>query len=124
MSPDGESIYQGAPNRFANPMLTLYPGSDFLAKNDDWGEDSTIKSYKHLRTLARFHWPQVAQNVAIFVSLGQGLYTVIPDGGLSDTGIALFEINVVDQQCPQWSGVGKLSAVRPGWRHSFIARHR
>ena len=37
MSPDGESKYQGQPNRLADPMLKLYPGSDFLAKNDDWG---------------------------------------------------------------------------------------
>ena len=72
-------------------MLTLYPGSDFLAKNDDSGEDSTIKNYKHLRTLARFHWPQVAQNVAMLVSLRQGLYTVILDGGVGETCIALFE---------------------------------
>ena len=33
----------------------------------------------------------------MLVSLEQGLYTVILDGGVSDTGIELFEINVIDQ---------------------------
>lgn len=96
VSPDGENVYQGLPNPLANPMLTLYSGSEVLAENDDWGEDSTIKNYKHLRTLARFHWPQVAQNAAMLVTLGQGLYTVILDGGAGYTGIALFEIYVID----------------------------
>jgi hypothetical protein len=55
-----------------------------------------VKNYKYLRTLARFHWPQVAQNAVMPVTLGQGLHTVILDGGVGDTGMALFEIYVID----------------------------
>ena len=48
-----------------------------------------VKNCKYLRTLARFHWPQVAQDTAMLVKLGQGLYIVILDGGAGDTGIEL-----------------------------------
>ena len=55
-----------------------------------------VKSYKYLRTLARFHWPEVAQNAAMLVTMGQGLNNVILDGGVGDTSIALFEIYDTD----------------------------
>lgn len=40
VSPDEEKVYQGLPNPLANPMLTLYSGSEVIAENDDWGKDS------------------------------------------------------------------------------------
>ncbi|QXD33738.1 hypothetical protein [Candidatus Pelagisphaera phototrophica] len=94
--PGWRKCISGPTQSICGSDITLYSGSENLRENDDWEKIVQVKSYKYLRTLARFHWPEVAQNAAMLVTMGQGLYTVILDGGVGDTGIELFEIYVTD----------------------------
>jgi len=89
-------VNQGLPNPLANPMLTLYSGSEVLAENDDWGEDRASEKLQVFEDVGAFSLASGSQDAAMLVTLGQGLYTVILDGGAGDTGIALFEIYVID----------------------------
>jgi len=87
---------QGVPSPLTNPMLTLYSGSEVLAENDDWEEDRASEKLKVFTDVGAFSLASGSQDAAMLVTLGQGLYTVILYGAAGETGIALFEIYVID----------------------------
>jgi hypothetical protein len=87
---------QGVPSPLTNPMLTLYSGSEVLAENDDWEEDRASEKLQVFADVGAFALASGSRDAALLVTLGQGLYTVILDGAAGETGIALFEIYVID----------------------------
>jgi len=87
---------QGISNPLVDPKLTLYSGSDAIAENDDWGDSQVVEKTQAFADTGAFSLASGSRDAAMLVTLGQGLYTVVLDGAAGQTGIALFEIYVVE----------------------------
>lgn len=87
---------QGISNPLQNPMLTLYSGSNALAENDDWSDERASEKAQAFADAGAFSLASESQDAAMLVTLDQGLYTVVLDGAAGETGIALFEIYVLE----------------------------
>ncbi len=87
---------QGIANPLVNPKLTLYSGSDVLAENDDWGVERANEKSQAFADSGAFDLEIGSRDAAMLVTLAQGLYTVVLNGAAGQTGVALFEIYVLE----------------------------
>jgi hypothetical protein len=84
------------PGTLSDPHLTLYSGNTILDENDDWGSEQGAEKAAAFATVGAFPLPENSRDSAMLVSLESGAYTVIMKGASGGTGIALFEIYVLE----------------------------
>lgn len=79
-----------------DPYLTLVGDSGTIAENDDWEDERSAEKGAAFTSVGAFHLGSNSRDAAMIVTLGAGLYTVVLEGASGETGIALFEIYVID----------------------------
>lgn len=80
----------GTVGAIAQPVLTIYSGSNIIYSNTGWGDDSTISTA--IGTVGAFPFGSASQDSALLVTLPPGAYTVQVGGVNNGTGIGLVEI--------------------------------
>ena len=89
---------QGITDPLADPYLTLFSGSEVLAENDNWGDDSVSEKMSAFVNAGAFSLADGSKDAAMITTLGEGLYTVVLDGASGDLGIGLFEIYALENR--------------------------
>src|SRR2546423_4764998 len=77
----------GVSPALANPMLTLYAGSNQLASNDDWRTNTNVADI-----IASGLAPGDDLEAALLIRLEPGAYTTVVSGAVDTTGIGLVEV--------------------------------
>ena len=89
---------QGISDPLADPYLTLFSGSEVIAENDNWEDDSISEKMSSFVNAGAFSLAAGSKDAAMITTLGEGLYTVVLDGAAGETGIGLFEIYVLENR--------------------------
>ena len=77
----------------ADPVLTLFSGSQALLTNDNWGDAPNLAQLRAAATrVGAFTLAEGSKDAALLVTLPPGSYTVQASGTGDTTGVALVEI--------------------------------
>ncbi len=83
----------GVAGELADPVLTLFSGSQALLTNDNWGDAPNLPQLRAAATrVGAFAFAEGSRDAALLVTLPPGSYTVQAGGVADTTGVALVEI--------------------------------
>ena len=83
----------GLAGALADPILTIFSGSDVVATNDRWDASSTAVAVAAAsKRVGAFAFAAGSQDAALLVTLPPGAYTVEVKGKGTNEGVALLEI--------------------------------
>ncbi len=83
----------GVAGALADPVLTLFSGSQALLTNDNWGDAPNLSQLRAAATrVGAFALTEGSKDAALLVTLPPGSYTVQASGMSDTTGVALVEI--------------------------------
>jgi hypothetical protein len=86
----------GVANPLADPVLTIYRGTQVVASNDDWGQAPDVAALTAAFTqVSAFSLTAGSKDAAVLISLPPGSYTVQVSGKSGATGESLAEVYVV-----------------------------
>jgi hypothetical protein len=82
----------GVSQPLADPVLTLYSGSEVVTSNDDWGTGDRIAIAGAATAVGAFALPDDSKDSALLVTLSSGVYSVLVSSKDGKQGVALVEI--------------------------------
>lgn len=83
----------GLGNALADPILTIYSGTQTVASNDRWGSSANATAIAAASTRAgAFALSSESEDAAMLITLPPGAYTVEVRGKANSEGVALLEI--------------------------------
>src|SRR6185295_775923 len=78
------------PGTLAEPVVTLFSGSQSIATNRGWGTASNTAAMRDTtRAVGAFALPEGSRDSALIISLMPGAYTIQVTGANNTTGVAL-----------------------------------
>ncbi len=92
-------VNQGVNGVLADTSLELYSGSELIASNDDWEDNSNADAIIETGIA-----PTAGLEAALLIDLEPGTYTAIVRGFQGSTGVALVSVNVI-------SGSGNITNI-------------
>lgn len=87
----------GVSGALADPMMTVYSGSDAIATNDNWEENANLTELSAAATaVGAFPLTAGSKDAAVLVVLKPGAYTVVvngKDGAMGESLVEVYEAN-------------------------------